>query len=99
MLEDEIASAPPRKVASASSTMFAVAGVSFTQTGTVATAFTACVEVEQSTGSLPTLAPMSTRSMCGHEKLSSMASTPSVLDGLREHLPVARAPGRCRSPP
>ena len=57
--------------------MFAVAGVSLTQTGTFATAFTAWVEMEHRTGSLPTLAPMSTRSMCGHEKFSSIASTPA----------------------
>ena len=77
VFEDEIASAPPRKVAPASSTMFAVAGVSFTQTGMRATSLTACVETEQRTGSLPTFAPMSTRSMWGHEKLSSRASTPA----------------------
>ena len=35
VFDDEIASAPPRNVASASSTMFAVAGVSFTHTGTL----------------------------------------------------------------
>ncbi len=52
--------------------------MSLTQTGTVATAFTACVETEQRTGSLPTFAPMSTRSMWGHEKLSSIASTPAL---------------------
>ena len=77
VFEDEIASAPPRNVARASSTMSAVAGVSFTHTGTRATALTACVEMEHSTGSLPTLAPMSTRSMCGQEKFSSMASAPA----------------------
>ena len=44
MFDDEIASAPPRKVARASSTMSAVAGVSLTQTGTRATAFTAWVD-------------------------------------------------------
>src|ERR1051326_2971672 len=77
VFDDEIASAPPRKEACASSTMFAVAGVSFTHTGTFATSFTACVTTEQSTLSLPTFDPMSTRSMCGQEKLSSIASQPS----------------------
>ena len=77
VLDDTMASAPPRNVASASSTMLAVAGVSLTHTGTVATALTAWVDTEHSTGSLPTLAPMSTRSMWGHEKLSSIASAPA----------------------
>src|SRR4029079_7869405 len=49
VFDDEIASAPPRNAASASSAMFAVAGVSFTHTGTVATSFTAIVTTEQST--------------------------------------------------
>ena len=77
VFEEQIASAPPRKVAPASSTMFAVAGVSFTQTGMRAASLTAWVETEHRTGSLPTFDPMSTRSMWGHEKLSSMASTPA----------------------
>ena len=77
VFEEAIASAPPRNVAAASSTMFAVAGVSFTQTGTRATSLTAWVETEQRTGSLPTFDPMSTRSMWGHEKLSSIASAPA----------------------
>src|SRR5881396_421206 len=77
VLEETTASAPPRKHAVASSTMFDVAGVSFTHTGTRATSFTACVTTEQRTLSLPTFEPMSTRSMCGHEKFSSTASHPS----------------------
>ncbi len=77
VLEDEMASAPPRKLASASSAMFDVAGVSFTHTGMVATSFTAIVTTEQSTLSLPTFEPMSTRSMCGQEKFSSTPSAPA----------------------
>src|SRR5689334_11096526 len=77
VFDDDTASAPPRKQACASSTMFDVAGVSFTHTGTRATSFTACVTTEQSTLSLPTFDPISTRSMCGQEKLSSTASHPS----------------------
>src|SRR5436305_4038973 len=57
--------------------MFAVAGVSFTHTGTFATSFTAIVTTEQSTLSLPTFEPMSMRSMCGQEKFSSNPSTPA----------------------
>src|SRR4051794_32146420 len=57
--------------------MFAVAGVSFTHTGTLATSFTAIVTTEQSTLSLPTFEPMSMRSMCGQEKFSSKPSTPT----------------------
>src|SRR5438105_1533481 len=77
VFDDEIASAPPRNDASASSTMSAVAGVNFTHTGTFDTSLTACVTTEQRTLSFPTLEPMSTRSMCGHEKFSSSASAPS----------------------
>ena len=77
-----MASAPPRKVAVASSTMLEVAGVSFTQTGTVATSLTACVTTEQRTLSFPTLEPMSMRSMCGQEKFSSSASHPSSMSAL-----------------
>src|SRR5262249_50874025 len=77
VFDDEIASAPPRKLAPASSAMSAVAGVSLTHTGIVATSLTAIVTTEQSTLSLPTFEPMSTRSMCGEEKFSSSASTPS----------------------
>src|SRR5579859_7671926 len=82
VFDDEIASAPPRKHASASSTMFAVAGVSLTHTGTRATSFTACVTTEQRTLSLPTFDPMSTRSMCGQEKFNSTASHPSSCTAL-----------------
>src|SRR5438874_5491176 len=77
VFDDTTASAPPRKQASASSTMFDVAGVSFTHTGIFETSLTACVTTEQSTLSLPTFEPMSTRSMCGQEKFSSSASAPS----------------------
>src|ERR1051325_9308226 len=77
VFDDTTASAPPRKHASASTTMFDVAGVSLTHTGTRATSFTACVTTEQRTLSLPTFEPMSPRSMCGQEKLSSSPSTPS----------------------
>ena len=82
VFDEQIASAPPRNVAVASSTMFEVAGVSFTHTGTVATSFTAWVTTEQSTLSLPTFEPMSMRSMCGQEKFSSSASTPSAMQAL-----------------
>src|SRR3954466_817062 len=77
VFDDTTASAPARKQASASSTMFDVAGVSFTHTGIFETSLTACVTTEQSTLSLPTFEPMSTRSMCGQEKFSSSASAPS----------------------
>src|ERR1051325_3172942 len=77
VFDDEIASAPPTNDAPASSAMFAVAGVSFTHTGTFATSFTATVTTEQSTLSLPTFEPMSTRSMCGQEKFSSRPSAPA----------------------
>src|SRR5260221_6263627 len=77
VFEETMASAPPRKQAPASSTMSCVAGVSFVHTGTFATPFTASVTVEQSTVSLPMLEPMSFRSMCGHEKLSSRPSAPA----------------------
>ena len=77
VFDEEIASAPPRNDAAASSAMSAVAGVSLTHTGIFATSFTACVTTEQRTLFLPTLEPMSTRSMCGQEKFSSRASTPS----------------------
>src|SRR5687768_13381167 len=82
VFDEQIASAPPRKVAVASVTMFEVAGVSFTHTGTVDTSFTACVTTEQSTLSLPTFEPMSMRSMCGQEKFSSRASAPSSMQAL-----------------
>src|ERR1700741_4408702 len=77
VFDEAMASAPPRNEAPASSTMLAVAGVSFTQTGIFDTSFTACVTTEQRTLSLPTFEPMSTRSMCGQEKFSSSASHPS----------------------
>src|SRR5438105_387752 len=54
VFDEEMASAPPRNDAAASSTMSAVAGVSFTQTGMVATSFTACVTTEQSPLTLTT---------------------------------------------
>jgi len=54
-----------------------VAGVSLHHTGTFATAFTASVTTEQSPSSLPMLDPMSFRSMCGQEKLSSSPSAPA----------------------
>src|SRR5687768_65124 len=82
VFDEQIASAPPRKVAVASVTMFEVAGVSFTHTGTVDTSFTAWVTTEQSTLSLPTFEPMSMRSMCGQEKFSSSASQPSSMQAL-----------------
>src|SRR5688500_9749368 len=47
VLDDTIASAPPRKHAAASTTMSAVAGVSLHHTGTFATSFTASVTTEQ----------------------------------------------------
>jgi hypothetical protein len=74
---EETASAPPRNEAPASSAMSADAGVSFTHTGTRATAFTACVVTEHRTLSLPMCEPMSTRSMCGQLTFSSIASTPA----------------------
>src|SRR5258706_6576517 len=82
VFDDTTASAAPRKQASASSTMFDVAGVSFTHTGIFDTSLTAMVTTEQRTLSLPTFEPMSTRSMCGQEKFSSSASAPSSWQAL-----------------
>ena len=48
VLDETIASAPPRKQAAASTTISAVAGVSLHHTGTLATSFTASVTTEQS---------------------------------------------------
>ncbi len=67
VLEEVMASAPPRKVAPASSAISAVAGVSLAHTGMRATSLTACVVVETRPASLPRPEPMSARSMCGHE--------------------------------
>src|SRR5688572_23099948 len=80
VFDDTIASAPPRKHAAASTTMSCVAGVSLVHTGTLATSFTASVTTEHSPSSLPMLEPMSFRSMCGQEKLSSRPSAPLSCD-------------------
>src|SRR3954471_14131964 len=77
VLDETMASAPTRKHAPASTTMSAVAGVSLHHTGTLATSFTASVTTEQRPWSLPMLEPISRRSMCGQEKLSSRPSAPS----------------------
>ena len=77
MLDETIASAPPRKQAAASTTISAVAGVSLHHTGTFATSLTASVTTEQRPWSLPMFDPMSRRSICGQEKLSSSPSAPS----------------------
>ena len=77
VFDDEIASAPPRNAAPASTTMSVVDGVSLAQTGTRATSFTTCVTNEQSAWSLPMFEPMSGRSMCGHDRFSSSASAPA----------------------
>ena len=77
VLDDEIASAPPRNAPRASTTMSVVDGVSLAQIGTRATSFTTCVTIEISAWSLPMFEPMSLRSMCGHDRFSSSASAPS----------------------
>src|SRR5713101_4615706 len=77
VFDEEIASAPPRKAARASTTMSVVEGVSLAQTGTFATSLTICVTTEISSRSLPMFEPMSCRSMCGQERFSSKASAPS----------------------
>ena len=77
VLDEEIASAPPRKAARASTTMSVVEGVSFAQTGTFATSLTTWVTTEMSSWSLPMFDPMSWRSMWGQERFSSSASAPS----------------------
>ena len=77
VLDDEMASAPPRNAARASSTISVVEGVSFAHTGTFETSFTTWVTIEISSWSLPMLEPMSLRSMCGQERFSSSASAPS----------------------
>src|SRR5713101_9920686 len=48
VFDDEIASAPPRNAARASSTMSVVDGVSLAQQGTVATSLTTLVTIEMS---------------------------------------------------
>ena len=77
MFDDVIASAPPRNAAPASTAMSVVEGVSFVQTGTFATSLTAFVTIEVRPLDFPMFEPMSSRSMCGHEKFSSRPSTPS----------------------
>ena len=77
VLDEEIASAPPRNAPRASMTMSVVEGVSFAQIGTRATSFTTCVTMEMSSVSLPMFEPMSLRSMCGHDRFSSSALAPS----------------------
>src|ERR1019366_3193778 len=76
VFDDTMASAPPRMHAPASITMSEVLGVSLVHTGTRATSFTASVTTEQSPWSRPMFEPMSFRSMCGQEKLSSSPSAP-----------------------
>ena len=76
VFEEEIASAPAANAASASFAMFVVVGVSLTQTGTRAAAFTTRTTVSISSQFLPMFEPMSSRSMCGHDRFSSNASTP-----------------------
>ena len=56
--------------------MLLVAGVSLAHTGTFATSLTVCVTNEQRASSLPMFEPMSARSMCGQDRLSSRPSTP-----------------------
>src|SRR3954469_2690483 len=56
--------------------MSVVDGVSLAQTGIRATSLTTLVTIDTSSLSLPTFDPMSGRSMCGHDRLSSSASHP-----------------------
>src|SRR5688572_29320679 len=77
VLEETIASAPALNEAGASATMSVVDGVSLHHTGTFATSFTTFATTEMSPASLPTLEPMSWRSMCGHDRFSSKASAPA----------------------
>ncbi len=77
MLDDTIASAPAFSDARASATMSVVDGVSLHHTGTFATSLTTLVTTEISPASLPTLDPMSCRSMCGQDRFSSKASAPA----------------------
>src|SRR4051812_21464436 len=77
VLDEVIASAPPRNAPRASTTISVVEGVSFAQMGTRATSLTASVTTEISSWSLPMFEPMSLRSMWGHERFSSSASAPS----------------------
>src|SRR5438445_9192244 len=77
VFDEEMASAPPRNAPRASTTMSVVDGVSLAQTGTRATSFTTLATIETSSWSLPMFDPMSCRSMCGHDRLSSTASQPS----------------------
>src|SRR5205814_1340033 len=67
VLDEEIASAPPRNAPRASTTMSVVDGVSLAQTGIVATSLTTFVTIDTSSWSFPTFDPMSGRSMCGQE--------------------------------
>ena len=82
MFEDVIASAPPRNAAPASTAISVVDGVSLHQTGTFETSLTAFMTVDVRTLLFPMFEPMSSRSMCGHEKFSSRASTPSSWQAL-----------------
>src|ERR1035437_2942545 len=77
VLDEEIASAPPRNAPRASTTMSVVEGVSLAHTGIFDTSFTTFVTIDTSSLSLPRFDPMSCRSMWGHERFSSSASHPS----------------------
>ena len=57
--------------------MSVVEGVSLHHTGTLRTSFTTWVTNEHRAWSLPMFEPMSSRSMCGHERFSSRPSAPS----------------------
>jgi hypothetical protein len=77
VFDETMASAPAASDARASATMSVVEGVSLHHTGTVATSLTTCVTIEISPSSWPMFDPMSLRSMCGHDRFSSKASTPA----------------------
>src|SRR5439155_22785254 len=76
VLDETIASAPPRNAPRASTTMSVVDGVSLAQTGIFATSLTTFVTIDTSSLSLPTLDPISGRSMWGQERYNSSAPHP-----------------------
>ena len=99
VFDEVIASAPPRNAPRASTTMSVVDGVSLAQIGTRATSFTASVTIEIE---LLVLADVRAHVLAVHVRARQVQLErvgALVLAGLRERLPVRRAPRRCPSRP
>ena len=77
VLQREIDDAPALYATPAASTSFEVAGVSFTQIGTLTALVTAFKTDLIISSSFAILAPMSLRSMCGQDIFNSTASQPT----------------------